>query len=220
MRSIAYLAPGVGGTKPARDVPQFARVLGAGPWALTDTVLPDGTVGAMIWWSDCDRPDPADLTWRTCPDGLRYGSPAVLPDISDLAKINAPPGIDVVLVNGMQVTIPVAMLEPRKIDFSTGKATEPATDFGRRAFAIQHRLAELPKDTGIPTTDPEVLHVIGLAFMQEYRLPPELLSDLGWITTVDVDPVLCAIMGADPKASAPAPIASPSPVSGSIPSSP
>ncbi len=218
MESIAYFAAGVGATDPARDVPQFARVLQAGPWMLSDVIMPDGARGAMIWWSDCERPDQHALEWRTCPDGLRYGKPKNLPDLSEIAKRTIQPGIDVTLVNGMQVTVPVAMLEPRKIDFGSGQAGEPATEFGRRAFAVQARLAATEKGKGLPITDPDVLHLIGMAMMQTYRLPPELLSDLGWVTTVDVDPILCAIMGSDPKDPPPAPTSSPLPASGSTPS--
>ncbi|HEV8176273.1 MAG TPA: hypothetical protein VGP44_01150 [Gemmatimonadales bacterium] len=214
---IGYFLPG-GKAAPPREIPAFARVLESGPWSSTEFNHHEAGSGALLFWTDKSigqtdlrRPE----AWRKCADGLWYCRPAVLPDQSILAKRNCPQGIDVTLATGLLLTIPLATAAPRAVCFSSGSLGDPSSEFGRVADAVYDRMAngkdDAGKAKGLPLLDPQVLRLVTLALMAAYRVTPELLDDLGWITSADIDPILCAIMGTDPKAFEPAGVSSPLP---------
>lgn len=204
---IAYFAPGVKASgKAAWEIAAFDRVKSAGPWLCTDGRGPDGETGALIYWDT--PPENGRGTWRICPDGLHYWSPRVPPNPESLARRNCPRGIDVLMSTGVLLTIPLAVAAPRKVSLSLCTADEPASEFGVLAYRVFERLAA-KEPVGV--TDRDVLRLVTLALEAAYRVTPELVDDLGWITTADIDPILCAILGSDPKASNPAGGSSPSP---------
>jgi hypothetical protein len=114
-----------------------------------------------------------------------------------LWRDSGPAGIDLQLSSGIYLTIPLAVYSPQVVDLFSGQITGAATPFGVEAFALFDRMAAEPS---IPLTDKQVLRVIALALMARYRLTPELLQDLRWVTTADIDPILSAILGTHPKA--------------------
>lgn len=210
MHSPAYFAPGVKADV-ARDIPAFRRILPAGPWQVLGFNHPTLGWGALAWWADC--PQPEGEAWRESPDGLWYLPPTQLPSQADLAKPNSPAGIVVSLSGGQAVTMPLAAIAPRKLSLTTGTAGAPADEYGLRAAAVHSRLTGAGKD-GLPLLDPDVLAMIAAGLALAYRVTTELLDDLGWLTTADIDPLLCAGLGHDPKASAPGATPSQSPALG------
>ena len=145
--------------------------------------------------------------WRKCHDGLWYLPPSELPDQAMLARERCPKGIDLTSSTGITLTIPLAAAAPRAIDLATGELGEAVAPYAREAYALFDRI-----DNGetVTLTDPQVRRVVLLALQACYRLTPELLADLGWITTDDLDPILSAILGSHPKASGDAAGTSPS----------
>ncbi len=211
--SLVYFAPGVKVPGPATDIAVFARLMTAGPWKAKSAIHPELGQGALAWNGPEEfTEDLLKGEWRECHDGLRYRRPPVMPTQASLARSSCPRGIDVLMSTGVQLTIPLALAAPRKLSFARQTTDEPATEFGRIAHKLGERLRALPENGGIPNTDPEVLHTVTQALMTAYRVTPELLDDLEWITSADLEPIVCAIMGSDPKAFAPEPSTSPSPV--------
>jgi hypothetical protein len=211
---VAYFAPGVRAA-PAAEIPAFRRLLPAGPWAVTAAEHPagQGGRGSLAWQlapgeTPAVVPDVRAWAWRACPDGLWYGSGGGLPSQASLAREAAPPGVDLVLGGGTTLTIPLAVAAPRLIDFGAGGIGEPATELGRLAYRIYDRLTA---EQGIGLADPDLHRLVLLAVQASYRVTEELLTDLGWISTVDLDPIVCAIFGTHPKASAGGAGNSPSP---------
>ena len=194
--SPAYFLPGQR-SAPAFQIPALAPIMDAGPWSVADWEHPELGHGVIAYWTGCAKPDHRPGQWRALPDGRHYLAPAVLPSPGQLWRDSGPAGIDLQLSSGLYLTIPLATHSPQVVDLFSGQITGPATAFGSEAFALFDRIAAEP---GISLTDPQVLRVIALALMARYRLTPELLSDLRWITTADIDPVLSAILGTHPKA--------------------
>ncbi len=207
---IAYFIPGAA-SQPARDIPQAARLLDAGPWSATEFNHHEAGAGVLVTWKDQplsteEARKPAN--WRKCADGLWYCRGPVLPNQELLAKRSCPAGIDVMLASGIMLTVPLATAAPRAISFCDGTLGQPVTEFGRCADTVFDRMTNTKDATGkikgLPLLDTGVLRLVTLAIMAAYRVTPELLDDLQWITSSDIDSILCAIMGTDPKALEPA----------------
>jgi hypothetical protein len=210
--SPAYFAPGVAADA-AAAMPCFRRILPAGPWQVASYNHPVQGWGAMAWWVGCAQPE--DLPdWRASPDGLWYCGPAALPGQAELARPNAPRGIEVPVTCGAMLTMPLATLAPRRVSLLTGQLGEPADEYGRLGYAVSARL-RAAGEAGLPVTDREVLRFLTAGLALAYRVTAEMIEDLGWVTTADVDPLLCAALGHDPKASEPAATSSPSHAAGS-----
>lgn len=198
MDSPAYFAP-ASRVDVARCVPAFHRILPAGPWSVVSYSHPFAGVGALAWWSDCAQPEPPAGAWTTSPDGLLYAPPATLPTQAELAKAHGPRGIDVTLASGVVVTMPLASLAPRKLSLTRATTGEYADAYGRLAYQVREKLTAAGAG-GIDILDPDVITLVATGLGLAYRVTPELLDDLGWLSDVDIDPLLCALMGSDPKA--------------------
>ena len=144
---------------------------------------------------------PADSQgWIEVADGMRYLPGRALPDQLDLVRPNSVSGIDYQTSTGATITIPIASAAPRRLLFSRGLAGDHAEGWATRAFALFDKL--LVKDF-VSVTDPEVLSLICDAVGSVYFTTPELLDELGWITSADIDPILVCLMGQDPKKTTP-----------------
>ncbi len=211
---LAYFSPGTRCSGPASEMPEFARVLAAGPWSACRS-MQDGKPGALIWSQGFNQPIPnfAPERWRPCSDGLLYLRPDPIPDQMSLARARRANSFDLTTSRGITLSIPLAASAPRLVSFSAGTLGDPADDFGGAAFAVFDRLAEMRKDPAkvVTGTDPEVLRLVLLALQQTYRVTAELLDDLRWISSADIEPIILAIMGQSPKALEAAGAQSPSP---------
>lgn len=207
----AYFAPGVScAQRPAKNIPEFARVASAGPWSCCDSSQ-CGANGCLIFLAGTEQPVPGHGKpddWLTCSDGLRYLTGQALPSQTSLVREHNVKGIDYTTSQGITLTIPVALASPRMISFSSKKALGFSTDFATMAFKIYDRLTD---ENGLNLLDHQVLKLIADAIAHVYRVTPEILDELGWISSADIDPILCCVFGSDPKALNPAGGSSPLP---------
>lgn len=201
---LAYRIPDVAASAAVGQMHEHAglkRIALAGPWQFTAHPLG----GCLATWRGSKVPHVDSLgDGIACDDGLTYFRPAIMPTAMDLAKaLRSADEIDVDLVCGVRVSILLAISAPRRLSFTSGPAIgDPLTEYGLLARDIQRRLAEAPEDQPITVADVGVRRLLFLAIAQRYRVTEELLNDLGWLSTADVDPLLCAIWGSDPKACA------------------
>ncbi len=180
----------------ARDSGVFSRIQDAGPWMYSDCYH-DGRKGITAQWQD--KAGPVELEKfgapRVCGDGLVYFPSKEPISQDDLCKRSCPPGIDYLTTRNVNITVPLASAAPRFVTFGAPGIGTPANEFAQLAYQVFDALSE-----NITITDPRVIRLIGLAVRQAYRVTDELLDDLRWITSADIDPILCCIMGSDPKA--------------------
>lgn len=208
---FAYWSDAVKDPAVARDHSAFARLALAGPWQFRDWNH-EGKPGVLAEWHGHTGGMAAYGEPRTSGDGLVYFPSREPLRQEDLAKRSAPAGIDYATTTGHVLTIPLAAAAPRFLGFGDEEPLgEPANEFAVLALRVFDRLATKP----IGFADPDLRRLVLLAVGQCYRVTAEVLSELRWITTADVEPVLLAIMGADPKASADAGDSSPLPASAS-----
>ena len=172
----------------------------AGPWA---SCAHKG--GSLVFWRvDGQNVRPPNLSEYAEPraideSGALYYSPRELPSQEDLAKGSANSmDASVTLSNGMLVTVACALAAPRHIDFALNTVGNYSDDFGIQATQLYEKMAS---DDAVTITDPLVLNVMFLGLAQRYRLTKELLNDLQWVCTDDVDPIVSAVMygNSDPK---------------------
>lgn len=195
--SYAYWSGAVKDGAEARDHAAFARIAPGGPWQFRDW-MHEGQAGVIAEWAGSSGMSYG--TPRACADGLVY-FPSRLPlRQEDLAKRNAPAGIDYTTTTGVTLTIPLAAAAPRFLGFEDGADAvgEAFGEFARLAERFFDRLSTEKKH--IPWSDADLRRLILLAIGQCYRVTAEPLGELRWITTADVEPVLMAMMGSDPKA--------------------
>jgi len=205
-----YFAPDVTCTGSVRVLPAFARLRGGDKWKTRDSTQ-NGKRGTIAWMGDSeDCPQPGTTGWEECADGLLYLRGVKMPEQGALVRPHRVDGIDYTTAAGATITIPSAFAAPRKLLFSTAKVGDPASDWAQRAFALFDQLASKEHVSAFST---EVLSLIADAIGHVYYVTPEILDELGWITSADIDPILVCMMGLDPKkAHQPAGATSPSPV--------
>lgn len=189
----AYFAPGVICDGPARSMPCFARLKAGDKWQASNSNQ-NGKPGAMTWIGDA--PALNATGWVECSDGLFYLPGHKMPHQSELGRPHKTEGIDYTTSTGVTITIPIATAAPRKVMFSTGKPGEAATDFARRAFRLFDRISA---KESVQLFDPELLGLVSDAIGWVYYTTPEMLDELGWITSADLDPIVICLMGSDPK---------------------
>ncbi len=206
----AYFTDRVRDPMEARDSGIFARIQPAGPWSYCDFIH-DGKRGVLAFWPDANgAPTPeAYGKARTCSDGLAYLPARAMPSQEALAKANGLPGMDYATSRGVTLTVPYAACSAREISFATTGFGEPSDEFAKLS-AIVWEARE-----SITLSDPRLICLVMLAVAQNYRVTAELLDDLRWLTSRDVEPVFLCMMGIDPKAIAAAGTTSPSPASAS-----
>jgi hypothetical protein len=209
----AYFAPDIKcNARPPRDIPEFSRLRPGDKWFACDSSQ-NGKRGALVVFG---RPDSTEMPaqgcsgWVECADGLLYLPGRKMPEQADLVRGHRVDGIDYVTSTGVTLTIPVAAASPRKLLFSSGKTGDPASDWAKRAFDLFDRLRSSER---VSATDPAIIALVCDAIGHVYATTPEMLDELGWLTSADLDPILVCMMGADPKkAVQPAGDSLPSPV--------
>lgn len=112
--------------------------------------------------------------------------------------------VQVSTVGGNDLFIIPASLEPKKIvfDFDDTPAKEEespyslATDYGALAYAI---FDEIENKKQVLLSDPRVKKLIMLALQKSYNLPIDVWNWAGVVSAQDMDGLLSAAMGIDPK---------------------
>lgn len=202
----AFFIPGVDCSGPARDIKEFARINPGKLWKSCASNQ-NGRPGAVAFIGE--QPSYNSPGWTDCGDGMWYLPGRPLPAQVDLVRERKVDGIEYVTSAGVTLTIPIASAAPRQILFSAKKAGDHSGRFALNAFALFDKL-----QTGeiASVFDPAVIDVIMQALSEVYYLTPELLDELKWINSSDVDGILMCIMGANPKDQTPAGGSLPSPV--------
>lgn len=202
----AYFAPDVHCAGPARHLPAFDRLRPGSKWLAADSSQ-NGKRGTVVYLGD--QPSGGTPGWEPCADGLFYLPGRPMPEQATLGREHRVDGIDYTTSQGVTLTIPIAAAAPRKLLFSTGKSGAPAAGFAQRAFALFDRLGAEEK---VSPVSPDVLSLVADAIGHVYYVTPEMLDELGWLTSADIDPIICCLMGSDPKKAVdPAGASSPSP---------
>ena len=193
---MQYFAPGVAsGIRAAHEIPEFRRVLTAGPWYACASTQ-GGKSGALIFQKGDQQPPPHSDRWRECFDGLLYRPDNKRPGTADLVRDDRRMRhLDLTLASGVLISIPVASAAARAVDFGAKKFAAPSDDFGKSAYAFFDRLKEADAARQPKLGDPDTLSLVLLAVQQFYRVTEELLNDLGWISSADIDPIISATMG-------------------------
>ncbi len=172
----------------------FERIKIAGPWQFFGA-LNEGVKGvAAIWKDNTDGACPlASLgKFRKCFDGLVY-FPGTTPKQIDIGKRDYIEGIEYTTSLGVTLTIPLAAHAAVEVSFSSLDLGGPSDEFAKMAEEIW------ANKENILIRDPRLLRLVFLAIAQNYRITQELLDDLRWLTSKDIDPIYCCIMGLDPK---------------------
>lgn len=190
----AYFAPDVICSGPARDLPAFARLRAGNKWKACNYRL-NGKPGTVAFLGD-EQPAHDDIGWYESAGGLWYLPGLKMPEQIELVREHRVTGIDYVTSTGATITVPVAASSPRKLLFSSARLGDPAADWAVRAFDLFDRLRS---DEKVSPLEPAVLSLISDALGSVYYVTPEILDELGWITSADIDPLLICMMGTDPK---------------------
>ena len=175
----------------------FARIAHCGKWNYC-THTHGGKKGVLAFWKGL-APAPSELSDGVAHGDLVYFAPSPMPTQEKLAKASPYPSAQITTHKGMQLSIPLAVGAPRLLSFTGNELGDFADDFPDQAARFAARAENIQDtDDDIALLDQELIELIGVALQQNYRVTPELLNDLGWITSVDIIPIYRAIMGADP----------------------
>lgn len=204
----AYWANDVG-LMQAAESPRFHRLRRAWPNLPDDpqqrwSAQPHPVQGTMIVWPGLHGGGVSLESFgppRETHDGLTYFPSLEQPTPIDLMRDekNRLPGTWVNLYSGLELHIGLATATPREImlQASGGIALgKHKSEYGLLAHAL---FDEFVKD-GVSYADPRLGRLLFLAVQQSYCVTEELIEDLGWFTEADINPIMHAVMGIDPKA--------------------
>ncbi len=174
--------------------PAFDRIKIAGPWQYFNTTHIGKSGVAAIWQDNKNGACPLELfgAGKTSFDGLVY-FPGDKLSQTEIGKTNYIEGAEYTTSLGITLTIPFAARAAVEVSFSSLSLGSASDDFAKIAEDIW-----ADRQT-IKLNDKRLLRLIYLALAQNYRITQEMLDDLRWLTSKDIDPVYCCIMGLDPK---------------------
>ncbi len=173
----------------------FERLKIAGPWQFFNSFHNGAKGVAAIWKENIDGACPLSSfgEGRKSFDGLIY-FPGVTPNQMDIGKRDFIDGIEYITSLGITLTIPLAAHASVEVSFSDLELGGPSDEFAKMAEDVWSCRND------IKVRDKRLLRLIFLAIAQNYRVTQETLDDLRWLTSKDIDPIYCCIMGLDPKA--------------------
>ncbi len=206
----AYWSDKVTDPKEAPFADVFKRLRVAGPWSYVSQSW-SGKNGVAAVWLDANGAASLDqyAEPRTCFDGLLYFASKQPIKQIDIGRKDYIPGIEYTTSKGTNLTIPYAGSAATEISFSDMTLGAPADEFASLANMIWERRDK------VMVGDPELIRLVYLAIAQNYRVTQEMLDGFKWITSKDIDPIYCCLMGLDPKALADEAGTSPLPASAS-----
>ena len=175
----------------------FAHISHCGKWNYCAHTH-NGEKGVLAFWKGM-APGRADLSEGVVFGDLTYFAPDPLPSQKELAKASPYPSAVVTTHRGIQLSIPLAVGAPRMVSFTGNELTGFSGDFAEMAFAVNAMIDNIAdEDEDIALLDDRLIELVGRSIQENYAVTPELLDDLGWITSIDIIPIYRAIMGADP----------------------
>lgn len=192
-------------TKDIREIkqdPVFDKIRHLGDWSyVAHSVMIDGgrKKGVLAYWKQDKPPTPENLAEprQSFDSNLLYFAPDYITQRM-LAKEHRLPMFDYVTRSGVQLSIPLAVGGAQIVDFTNLQFGGYADEFPRLAMEIEQQFLDEEKEN--PTiNDPKILRLIIKALEQCYKVTPDLLSDLQWIDSHDVEPIFNIIMGIHEK---------------------
>lgn len=134
-----------------------------------------------------------------CTDGLRWHAPLALPTLHDLARDDMPqPTARIELRRCGTLSIPLGVGPVYGVGPRRGQPSSPygwlAADLYRRSIDKEHVWTDADDD--------DVHALVFLALQAGYNLTEELFQELAPYDADELEPLLAAIWGRDPKASA------------------
>jgi hypothetical protein len=203
----------------AAEHPRFARLRRAWP-NLADSpderwqVQPHPNGGAIVVWPGHQDSSGVALetfgTTRETHDGLVYYPSLEAPTKEDLIRPeqHRPTGTWLQLTSGHELFVALAIATPREMVLRAGGGIA----FGKyqnEYGILGHELWEpFCGGQGIDPTDPRLARLLFLSIQQSYYVTEEMVEDLPWLSSSDIRPMVHAIQGVNPKASAAAPAGS------------
>lgn len=178
----------------------FKHIAHCGKWNYAKHKY-NGQKGILAFWNGL-APGTHELDeGKELENGLIYFKPDPMPTQADLGKRSPYPSIPVTTHKGQQLSIPLAVGAPRMVSFTGHEMMEFADDFPVLAGKMESYVENLKDDEeDIALTDQMLVNLVCKAIQQNYKVTPELLEDLRWITTGDIIPIYRAVMGCDPLA--------------------
>jgi hypothetical protein len=171
----------------------FAHITKCGKWSYVQHTH-KGVKGVLAFWKG-PAPGTGELGEGVQMDnGLIYFAPDKISQ-ADLAKRSPYPAINVIMHKGFNLSIPLAVAGPRSISFTGCEIGGFTDDFPEAAAKLNACVENLEDEEDL---DPQLINLAMLAIQQTYSVTPELLEDLGWITTIDLVPIFRAVIGVDP----------------------
>ena len=173
----------------------FAHIAQCGKWNYAPHTH-KGVKGVLAFWKGL-APGLNELSdGEELECGLVYFAPDNITQ-ADIAKRAPYPSIDVVTHKGFNLSIPLAVAGPRMVSFTGCELGGFADEFPEAAARLDARIESMEDEDG-SDFDTDLINLVSLAMQQTYSVTPELLNDLGWITSNDLIPIYRAIVGADP----------------------
>lgn len=144
----------------------------------------------------------------TCADGLGWHAPLTPPAFYDLAREDIPaPSVHVHLRRIGNVSVPLGVGPV----FGAGpKRGQPSSEFGKLAFDL-HARSSVKDRKWTDEDEADVERLLFLALRHCYHITEEVFNECPPYDADEISPILQAIWGSDPKASASAEPTSPPP---------
>lgn len=199
----AYFSDQCKNDRIAREHEAFQAIQHCGKWSYAAHTH-NGVKGVLAFWGSKIPPGRDELTDspKKCDTGLLYFAPNPIPTQKELGKSSPYPSVDILTHSGRQLSIPLAVGAPRLVSFTGYELGDFVDDFPAAAGRIESIIQNArDDDEDLQIDNKELLDLVCLALQQTYSVTPDLLNDLGWITSVDIIPIVQAVLGADPKAS-------------------
>ncbi len=111
------------------------------------------------------------------------------------------------LYSGESLYVPLALATYRELILGAGGGLKLG-GYQNEYGTLGHELFDVFVKEGIQYSDPRLTRLLFLALQQSYTLTEEMAEDIRWLGEADINPVLHAIFGIDPKALAAVPATS------------
>lgn len=182
-----------GGNAAVAAHPIAKRLAAFGPWQTSKHA--EG--GVLLSWVGGSTDVAMYGTPRATYDGLTF-YPSLTPiRPENVARASVSESVDIDLVSGVRLSIPIAKRSARRRRFGCDDALGAFVDeYPTLAFKLFDRFADKEQVT---IGDADLRRILFLAVAKNYRMTEEALDDSGWLTTEDDDAIISAAFGTDPK---------------------
>jgi hypothetical protein len=159
--------------------------------------------GTLVVWPGTPTPVQLDAFGepRETHDGMVFYPSLIEPTPEFLirAELKRPQGIWVSLYKGTNIHVALATATPKALILSASGPMRSGgfvTEYPELAFKLWDEYQEKE----ISHTDPRLGRFLFLLVRESYMVTEEMAEDLRWLTDLDIDSLLLASFGVDPKA--------------------